>query len=265
MSAVFDLPMQDMTAEDGRSVSKSAAAFVLLALADHANDDGENVYPSEALIARKTKLSDRTVVACISALVQNGYITYCRTSRLKTNEYTINVDVLTQTCQDDTQPVMVTKPDLSRRHEPHVMVTEKPSVNHQIKPLISSKGKSYEVLTREDIDDEGNPITKPQKRKTVKSNLAWEIAHAIADVCRVDFDMNQTRLLKEANVLAKKDTISPELIRQMYQKGGAWYKLDWRGKKGELPRPELIKETFIILRKTESGLSDIVGDVRDRG
>lgn len=120
---------------------------------------------------------------------------------------------------------------------------------------------SFEKIQYEDVDDDG--LELPKKIKT-KSSIVYELARAIGEVCHIEFSMNEKRLLKEAHTLAKKPDISPELVRQLYSTGGAWYKYDWRGRKKQPPRPELIKETILIIQKTDEGLNDIRGDVRNR-
>lgn len=52
----------------------SEQKYTLLALADYANDDGENVYPSVGTLARKTSLSPRTVQRHLRALEADGLI-----------------------------------------------------------------------------------------------------------------------------------------------------------------------------------------------
>lgn len=52
----------------------SARKFVAIALADHADDDGERVYPSIARIAAKTELSERTVQYCLRDFEQIGLL-----------------------------------------------------------------------------------------------------------------------------------------------------------------------------------------------
>jgi hypothetical protein len=70
--------------------------YVLLALADHANDEGEHVYPSVARLVSKTSLSERTVQRRLKDLKTLGLI---ETVREATNrrpaEYRIRGDRLT--------------------------------------------------------------------------------------------------------------------------------------------------------------------------
>lgn len=63
MSATFDN-------KDLNSTEK----LVMLALADHANDEGESIYPSQQRLSDKTGLSRRTVNKIIGVLVEKGYL-----------------------------------------------------------------------------------------------------------------------------------------------------------------------------------------------
>jgi hypothetical protein len=64
MSAVWEL--QDITASE---------TLLLIALADHANDDGF-CWPSVGTIQRRTKLSDRGVQKLLNSLRKKGYVTW---------------------------------------------------------------------------------------------------------------------------------------------------------------------------------------------
>lgn len=80
----------------------STQRFVLLTLADYANDDGYSINPALATIARRCALSRRSVIRAINALVDSGYIT--RTHRWKdeeptSSEYTIVVSRLVDSQQ----------------------------------------------------------------------------------------------------------------------------------------------------------------------
>lgn len=67
---------------------------VCVALADHANDEGEGAYPSVETISDKTEISDVTVIACLKALKQVGIIQYVGRSKWDTCNYTIKKDKL---------------------------------------------------------------------------------------------------------------------------------------------------------------------------
>lgn len=89
MSAVFDCNMPELKTDKGATVSDSSCKFVLLALADHASEDGEGCYPGVRKICRKTNLSTQTVVNALNALRHNGFTQLEGQSRRKTFNYTI--------------------------------------------------------------------------------------------------------------------------------------------------------------------------------
>jgi len=91
MSMVFDYDMPQLKTDKQEVVSASAAAFVLLALADHGNDEGRSIYPGITRLSAKTKLSKTTVCKALDALELHGYIEYVGRSRLETKEYAINM------------------------------------------------------------------------------------------------------------------------------------------------------------------------------
>lgn len=94
-TAVFEYEMPgDLQTDDGRTVSDSACKFVLLALADEANDHGEGAYPGVRRLCRKTALSTQTVCNALNALRHNYYTILEGKSKLDTNKYAINVTKL---------------------------------------------------------------------------------------------------------------------------------------------------------------------------
>lgn len=97
MSMVFELDLDDLTTDEGKVVSASACKFVLLSLADHANGEGENAYPSITLLEKKTSLSRQTVVSALNALRKAGFINQEGISRRGTNNYSITLDALVNT------------------------------------------------------------------------------------------------------------------------------------------------------------------------
>lgn len=97
MSMVFALDLNDLTTDEGKTVSASTCKFVLLSLADHANGDGENAYPSVTLLEKKTSLSRQTVISALNALRKAGYISQEGISRRGTNNYSIALDALVNT------------------------------------------------------------------------------------------------------------------------------------------------------------------------
>ncbi len=106
------------------------------------------------------------------------------------------------------------------------------------------------------LDDDARPRpanahdAPPSKetRSQTRKNLAWEeFCHTLADVCRLDFDLNQGQIRKTASGLWKNGKGYNPIDLQAFKTW--WYKEDWRGKKGETPTLKHIIE--LIRRATE--------------
>ena len=90
MSAIFETEFFDIKDENGNVTKASTAKLVLLAMADHANDEGEGSYPSVERLCRKTALSEQTIRNTFDALRYNGVIELAGKSKYGTNNHTIN-------------------------------------------------------------------------------------------------------------------------------------------------------------------------------
>lgn len=70
---------------------KGSELLLLLAIADFADDRGTNAYPSTETLAKKVRLSERSVQYLLRKLESSGELhTQLKGSRYKTNMYTIN-------------------------------------------------------------------------------------------------------------------------------------------------------------------------------
>ena len=99
MSAIFETEFRDLqmpeTDKDGktRHAKASSMKLVLLALADHANDEGESSYPGFSKLEIKTGLSRQGLADVLSALKYNGLVFVdTAPSRLGTNNYTLSLE-----------------------------------------------------------------------------------------------------------------------------------------------------------------------------
>jgi hypothetical protein len=68
--------------------------FVLLAYADHADHEGNNVYPSIGLIAWKTGYEPRSIQRITKKLIERGILIPAGTSQYHTNRYKIYIDAI---------------------------------------------------------------------------------------------------------------------------------------------------------------------------
>ena len=62
---------------DSRTLS-STEKLIMLALADHANDEGKSIYPSQNRLSLKTGLARGTVNKHIQILIDKGYLNRVR-------------------------------------------------------------------------------------------------------------------------------------------------------------------------------------------
>ena len=99
--------------------------LVLLALCDHANDDGV-CYPSQAFLASKCSMSYRSVINQIKRLESYGILTSERRQKSgsrQSNSYTINLNNYKSQCENSAHSFK-----------------EEPSINHQLEPSDISDG-----------------------------------------------------------------------------------------------------------------------------
>lgn len=78
------------------------------------------------------------------------------------------------------------------------------------------------------------------KRKMGDDKHFFALALSLAKVCRVDFNVNQKLLIALARQLDK----PPSDVEKYYGVGAWWYANDFRGKKGQPPKPNQVCETW---------------------
>lgn len=77
-----------------KTITGATQKAVMLALADHANDEGEGAYPSLTRLEIKTGLGRGKVSVTLRALKDAGYLTAVGRSRRQTTNYTLTVSAL---------------------------------------------------------------------------------------------------------------------------------------------------------------------------
>lgn len=128
--------------------------LVLLAMADHADHDGNNVYPSIGLVAWKTGYSDRHVMRIIKSLIKTKILSVVKREQGKTTHYRIDLshgrlkepynprqnvrgtpdaDVTTRKPTHDTD--VTSTPDIAVSPTPDIAVSHEPSVNRHKEPF----------------------------------------------------------------------------------------------------------------------------------
>lgn len=98
MSRTFwtEFPPLSYTDKNGKQVAikSTTAKIVLLAIADNADDFGENSYQSFETLANKSSLDRRSVIRVVRALIGNGFLVVAGVSAYGTNNYTVALDKL---------------------------------------------------------------------------------------------------------------------------------------------------------------------------
>lgn len=150
--------------------------LVLLALCDHANDDGV-CYPSQAFLASKCSMSYRSVINQIKRLESCGILTSERRQKAgsrQSNSYTINLNNYKSQCENsahaesahanfahaNSAPTNVQNTTELCANSAHSF-KEEPSINHQLEPS--------------DISDGVTPASQaglPQKKTAQKKSQA---------------------------------------------------------------------------------------------
>ena len=163
MSLVFKFEMPELKTDDGRVVPDSTSKFVLIALADHASEDGENAYIGVRRIVAKTQLATQTVCNALNALRHNGFITLVGRSNKDTNNYTINFERFQPLESED-----------SSHQNPAILVARtEPSVKPSVKPVIPvSKTPSRSALIMEALEKHFK-ISLNMTFKAHKDFLVW--------------------------------------------------------------------------------------------
>ena len=103
MANVYLTKFPDLKDAAGNTSKASSAKAVTLALADHANDEGEGAYPSLETLAYKTALTRQAVIKTLDALKHNGVISAGGRSKWTTVNYSVNLTTLANGSKRDLQ------------------------------------------------------------------------------------------------------------------------------------------------------------------
>jgi len=179
MSATFEADIKDLsyTKNGVESTAKaSTAKLLLLAIADHCNDDGI-AYPGLTRLEAKTCLSRQGIVDTIEALKENGYLEISGTNAdSRTNIYKLNVQKI-----NDSQATLLS--------------IVKPLDYQIVKPLDLNHNNNHHINPLRD-----EVLAKPKPvRKTKKNLLDPEAVDTFKDFIR---DNKKTKFssLREAYV-----------------------------------------------------------------
>jgi hypothetical protein len=130
----------------------SATKLVLLALAQHANEDGNNSYPSVATVAAECRMSERTVQGALKALETEGYITVVRRLR-QTSMFSLRMDLK-----------VVAKRERAPARNPAESAPSHPAESAPLNPA-ESAGTTPQNLQFNPADSAPEPVQQPVRNE----------------------------------------------------------------------------------------------------
>jgi len=237
MSSVFAGNFPDVEIQlgnDTHTVKASTLKFVLLALADHANDEGKGAYPSLDKLATKTSMSRRTVQRALDALAQLEIIRCVGVSEYGTDNYSIFVTAigrgiptgvtLVQNAEGGDSGVLKSVPE-SRKSVPE---SPEPSLEPSLKTSTS--------LTPAELSDLESFVKRFGRFYSEKEKAAWlELIdkHGVAKMLSVADWASST----EADL-----TNRPALLRSLTTAADNWKGKTPRKGKADTSSPEARRE-----------------------
>ncbi len=168
----------------GRQDIKSPTErFVLLALVDHADSEGENIYPSIASVCRKTGLSERTVQGAIKSLVASGVLELDGRGKKMTNKYRY-IPAPPAPPQEMHPADDRAKPETPPQEMHPTPAGDAPesSVNHHIKPKPSNTRPKDEIRKFAQTEFEKLTALPIPKRASEAGELWW---HPLREICEL--------------------------------------------------------------------------------
>jgi hypothetical protein len=233
MSSIFRTEFRDLNDAEGNTTKASTAKFVCIALADHANDEGEGAYPSIDTMAYKTNLSRTAVINALDALKYNGILIANGESKRRTIDYTIN-----KTCfsKDSQRGVLVnlldsqSQPTLPSTVNPvdpnHTLTINKPSMGDK-SPLQTNElpiewqigiGQENIVMPDNDKQERIDAANLIATGTGSKSKEVYELAFAFQDERKITFSSSDIKGQRKAAKILVEKKVKPDHIRQAVRK-----------------------------------------------
>jgi len=227
MAEIFETEFRDLQDADGNTTKASTAKFICIALADHANDEGEGAYPSLAKIAHKTSLSRTCVINAMDALKYNGIALAAGTSKWDTVNYTINRACFSQIEGSKSRVLVnpVDSPQLTQLTPPVNPVDPNHTITiHKTKDVSLSKSEMQEAGKKVDkILAMQNPNAW-QGREHIRADLL-----PLADWYNRVTNQVMTKRVQKAWWKAlgewKDECLQPEHLQAAYDNRIAWRKI----------------------------------------
>lgn len=199
MSAIFEteFPGDFEYEKNGqkRTAKASTAKLLLLAIADHCNDDGI-AYPGLSRLEVKTALSRQGVLDTIKALKYNGILQVVGVKdKHKTNMYQLNLRFFKPTMKDMPQQVYggVVKP-LDQGSQATLPAVVKPlGLNHHLTIIKPLSKKDYQNADKQVLDIIGASDKAKKRTDTLLPEIYQEFARAFTDATGLQYITSQRK------------------------------------------------------------------------
>lgn len=164
------------------SLEGATATLVMLALAGSADDDGGNCFPGTRLIARRARVSERTVIATIQQLEAGGWLQVLQrgVGRGNMTEYRLNAERLQEAAWATRQREREERCNrftLSRGKKRVKTATQKGETGAQKGEI---DGAPLFVLLGQDSEGDSSPLSPPLPRGTANQTA---VGYAVDQVC----------------------------------------------------------------------------------
>jgi hypothetical protein len=216
---------------------------IMLAMADHANDEGGSIFPSLERVAWKTGYKRGSVKRIVRELKVIGLLVIVkRASRHRPTEYRINWKVATK----KTPYVAGVK------NNPLDIADEILEGTNNASGGTSETARGYAPAVKGVHSYDPLTIIKPSINKPSNKPLSshGEMCAALSKATVLDLKLYGSRIGKIASELIKAGYF-PDDINNYIGRHSWWYKNNWKGKRGEVPNLEDIKSTITKARKAK--------------
>jgi len=203
--------------------------LIMLSLADHANDQGEKIFPSIARQSWKTGYSERQVGRILKELRDADILIIVKKAyRGRPTEYKIDWSKAVK--KEKFSP-----PNLDTLSEIGVTSEE------ICKDISQNKGD----IAMSDKPSFKPSLIKPSENKRFTNNIKNAFVSVLSEVTGIDASIrtNFGRLAKDAKELFE-GGYSPEDITETFGPGGPWWKHHWKGMKNQKPTTKDIRESI---------------------
>jgi hypothetical protein len=208
----------------------NSRAIVVLGIIGCYSDRDGWCFPSQVTLAKRLGVSRQAVIKQVNILVECGYIE----KRQRTRDNLSTTSCMYRILYD---PILEDRYDRSK--SPKTANTEGVLEEYDPDTTDTTQDTEKEVVLAPHLEEYGEvKITKPK-------NGPFIMGTAIATATGMHFKLNTGRIMKAAKEFISAGIDSAILLDIYHDANGIWYTQDWRGKRGETPTIEQIKQTWV--------------------